>query len=345
VEVFARRLRTQGRGCEGLGSPLYGAMMERAAEDVEAGGPVLDVLAGHETDPGPSALALRLFGQVHRLALAGEAPALAAHYPSTGGDGDAAAAWVGFRALVADRVEDLRARLDRPVQTNEVGRSAALIGGYQLVARSTGLPLRCLEVGTSGGLNLRWDRYRYGDWGDPSSPVSFPDRPPLDTPVAVVERRGCDRFPVDAATEEGRLTLLSFLWPDQTARFERAAGAIAVARAVPAVIEEATALEWAGRMLATPAPGVATVVAHSVVAQYLGEAGWYELLEVLNEAGARATADAPLAHLRMEPVMGSGAGARGGEFEVRLTTWPGGEHRLLARCSGHGPPVEWLGGS
>ena len=44
-----------------------------------------------------------------------------------------------------------------------------------VVARETGLGLRCLEVGTSGGLNLRWDHFRYesatGSWGDAASPV------------------------------------------------------------------------------------------------------------------------------------------------------------------------------
>ena len=36
---------------------------------------------------------LRVIGAVHKLVLSGAAPALAAHFPSVGGDGDAAAAW------------------------------------------------------------------------------------------------------------------------------------------------------------------------------------------------------------------------------------------------------------
>ena len=38
-----------------------------------------------------------------------------------------------------------------------MSRSSALIGGYLLVARETGLPLRVLETGASAGLNLRWN--------------------------------------------------------------------------------------------------------------------------------------------------------------------------------------------
>ena len=31
------------------------------------------------------------------------------------------------------------------------------------------------------------------------------------------------------------------------------------------------------------------------------------------------------------------------QADVRLTTWPGGESRVLARATFHGPPVRWLG--
>ena len=44
-----------------------------------------EALAGHEDDPLESMLQLRFMGAVHRLALAGRAPALAAVYPSCGG--------------------------------------------------------------------------------------------------------------------------------------------------------------------------------------------------------------------------------------------------------------------
>ena len=52
--------------------------------------------------------------------------------------------------------------LDQPPQTNEVGRSAELIGGLLLFDREFGLPVRLFEIGTSAGLNLRAEHYRYG---------------------------------------------------------------------------------------------------------------------------------------------------------------------------------------
>src|SRR3954454_13178149 len=217
-ETLARRLRTQARSCAELGSPLYSDLMQRAAADVEAGGPVFEVLAGHADDPGPSAIALRLFGGVHRLALEGRAPDLASYYPSCAGPGVAATgdAWPAFLATVTVHKDELRAGLHQAPQTNEVGRSAALMPGFVTIAAETGLPLRLLELGASAGLNLRWDRYRYEltdpPLGDPTSAVRFPgswyDGGTRDLAKApwpqVVDRQGCDGSPLDPTTEEGR---------------------------------------------------------------------------------------------------------------------------------------------
>lgn len=81
----AAPLRCQGEWCRELGSSLYGALLDRAAADCEAGGPAWEVLEGREDDSLESALALRLMGPVHRLVLEGKLRDLALHYPSAGG--------------------------------------------------------------------------------------------------------------------------------------------------------------------------------------------------------------------------------------------------------------------
>jgi hypothetical protein len=83
-------------------------LFERAAADIEAGGPVASVLGDREATQR-SMLGLRLMGAVHRLVLEGRAPDLAAFYPSVGGRPDADLAWAAFRALLADRPEEVRA--------------------------------------------------------------------------------------------------------------------------------------------------------------------------------------------------------------------------------------------
>lgn len=342
-EVLARRLRTQARACAELGSPLYADLMARAAADVEARGPVFDVLVGHENDPGEHAIALRLFAGLHRLALEGGALDVAAHFPSTGGDADADAAWPAVLDAVRREEPRLRAGLGSPPQTNEVGRSAALLVGFHTVAAETARPLRLLEVGASAGLNLRWDRYRYdvgaASIGDLGSPVRFPaswfeGAWSLPRAVEVGERRGCDAAPIDPAREEDRLRLLSYVWPDQRARFERLAAALEVARRVAVVVDAADACDWLETHLSEPAEGVATVVFHSIFVQYLTVEGRGRLLATIEEAGRRAAHAAPLAWLRMEP-----GGDR--QTEVRLTLWPGGRDRVLATAGFHGQPVRW----
>ena len=85
VEKQVELFRTQARACAELGSPMYAELLERAADDLAAGGVTAEVIAGHEDDSGPSALALRLVGSVHRLVLERRAGELAAYYPSVGG--------------------------------------------------------------------------------------------------------------------------------------------------------------------------------------------------------------------------------------------------------------------
>jgi hypothetical protein len=200
------------------------------------------------------------------------------------------------------------------------------------------------EVGTSAGLNLRWDHFAYetrgGRFGDAASAVRIADiftgaEPALDTPVTVASRRGCDLAPLDPASADDRLTLQSYVWPDQAERLRLLRGALEVAARVPVQIERAHAIEWLERELAGDAAGLARVVFHSIVLQYLTREDRARLRETIAEAGARATAAAPLAWLRLEP---PGKQLR---FELRLTRWPGGDERLLAIAGPHGRPVEW----
>jgi len=283
-------------------------------------------------------------GAVHRIVLEGQVPALARHYPTAGGEAGADDAWPAFRAALEQHRERLRSLLLATVQTNEVGRSAALLGGFLLVARETALPLRLLEIGASAGLNLRWDHYRYeaGDtgWGDPASPVrlagAFSNRlPPLAVTCRIAERAGCDRHPLDPCSDAGRVILVSYVWPDQHERLALLRGAFEVACRVPAPVEAAEAPDWLAARLMSHIPGTATVVFHSIVMQYLERAERRRLRALLEEAGDRATADAPLAWLRMEPGTD--------QADVQLTLWPGGSKRLIARSGFHGRPVHWLG--
>jgi hypothetical protein len=331
------------------GSPFYARLLELMRDDVAAGGPTRAALRGHEHDRIDEWDGFRLLAGVHRMALGGDADVLRARFPSTGGDGDADRAWPAIRALIADGRPELVEALGHPLQTNAPTRAKALVGALCLVAQRTGLPLRLLELGASAGLNLRLDRFRYehdgAAFGPPDSPVRFVDflrggMPPLERGFEVVERSGCDLNPIDATSDDGRLTLLACVFPDETERFGLLERAIEVARATPAAVERADLAGWVAAALAEPRPGVATVVYHTIVWPYLPDEVRAAAESAITAAGARATTDAPLALIAFE-----GAADDPARIETQLTLWPGGERRLLALASHHPTTVRWLADS
>jgi hypothetical protein len=336
----AQQLSRQARWCADLGSPFYASLLTLATKDLdEEGSPVWTVLKDFHDEPSTAALALRFMASVHRLVLDETLPTLAKHYPSTGGDGDAETAWPFFRQALVDQQTTISELISHGCQTNEVGRSAALLGGFLEVAHLSRLSLRLLEIGASAGLNLLWDKYRYesleGAWGDQSSPVRFVNAfdvpPPLNRNADVVSRKGCDLNPIDATSDDGALSLRSFVWADQLVRLGLLDGAIQVAHAMRVQVERMDAASFLDRELAHPVRGVATVVFHSVFIQYVEEIERHRMLNAIDEAQSRSTPQAPIYYLRMEPGDAT--------FEIRL------DDEVLGVSRAHGTGVVWLASS
>lgn len=344
-ETIAVALDVQSRLCYELGSPLYGDLMTAAAADVRTcGGPVVDALGDYPGDLVRDLVVLRLFGGVHRLVLQRRAGALGVHYPSVGGTyASPAGAWTAFREVVAGQVDELRTGLSGPPQTNEVGRSAALVGGLRSLRG--GLPVRLRELGASAGLNLRADAFRIESAdgsitsGPSDSPVGLHDAwrfagsPTFGATPDVVERVGTDIAPVDPLSTQGRLTLTSFVWPDQRERLERLRGAFEVARRVPATLLTASAAHTVEQL--DLADATTTVVWHSVMWQYLADSEQARVSAALSALGARATPLRRLAHLTYEPLVSEPG------FGVRLREWPGDRDVVLGRGPAHGVPITW----
>ena len=329
---------------------MYAELLSRVVDDLVHGGPSVVVLAGHEDDPGPSALGLRLLGSVHRLVLQRRAAELAVYYPSVGGTWDVDGGWPAFRRLLAEQPDAVREWLDRPPQTNEVGRAGALVGGLLHLDDELRLPVRLFEIGASGGLNLLADRFCLVDasgstHGDPAAAVLLDDawrgRPLLPWPeLRFVERVGCDLLPVDARSTEGRLTLTAYVWPDQPGRLERLRNALDLAQREPYEVRRQGAADFADAI--ELCEGTTTVLWHSVMWQYLRRDEQAAVSARIAALGEQATRDMPFVHLSLEPTRRTPGGPH--EFLVVIESWPReptGERRILGESVGHGLPTTW----
>jgi hypothetical protein len=153
--------------------------------------------------------------------------------------------------------------------------------------------------------------------------------------VTVAERRGCDIAPVDISDPDRLRMLESFIWPEQLDRIAQLRSAAALARQERPQLDRESATAWLPRHLDAPRAGTTTVVFHSIMWWYLSRPERHAVSECIRAAGSRATAEAPVAWLRLE--------LRGREHpELRLDLWPGGgETLVLGQAHPHGREVWW----
>ncbi|WP_422074232.1 DUF2332 domain-containing protein [Tranquillimonas rosea] len=333
----------QARACEELGSPFHGRLLALCAAHLTPGGAVAARVLNWRGDPSHRAdsVALRLAGALHALKLSGRSELVAVYPPSNVDD---AALWHAVESTMADEADVILAWLESPPQTNEVRRSAAVIPALHLVAQRFGRPIEMFELGTSGGLNLRADRYRldlpgarFGpadartiltpDWSGPYPPDAAPH---------IVRRAGGDLNPLDPASDADRLRLLAYLWPDQAHRLKLTEAAIATAAEHPAEITRGDAGAWLADVLDRSAEGHCRFVFHTIAWQYFPEATKAACAAALDAAGATASRDSPIVRFGMEADGGRGAA-------LTLTTWPGEEIVSLGRADFHGRWIEWTG--
>ncbi len=322
-----------------LGSPFMAALGEAIAQNLSpstaVGRRLLDWPG--QADALGDALVLRLTGALHALVRRGDAPSLAAAYPPNSPPKDL---WPLIEAAFVEHEAAILPFLDLAPQTNEVGRSGALMAGLKVIAAETGLPLRLYELGSSAGLNLNLDRFSYRlgelETGDPASKVRIaPDwkgPSPPDARVEIIGRRGVDISPLDVQNPSQRERLPAYVWPDQSERLARVLAAIDLALIHPPPLEQGEAAAWLEAVLTIdPEPGIARVVFHTIAFQYFPPQSQARIRAHLASVGASATKAGPLAWLRLEadPEFDNAA-------SLRLTLWPDGAERVLGVGHPHG---------
>lgn len=293
------------------------------------------------------AMPLRIAGGLHNLFLTGDEPRLEDVYAGR------MTAQADVDALVRELVEKYDARLmpwlDGPPQTNEAGRSSGLMAALLWLADGrTTAQFELLEIGASAGINTMMGRYRYDLGGVTVGPsgsrmVLEPEwrgAPPPDAEFGLVDARGSDIAPVDLTDEAQALKLKSYVWPEALGRMARIDAAIALAERMAPEIARMDAADWVERELARRAePGVTRVLMHSIMWQYLPDSAQERITGAMENAGATASADSPLAWISLETNRETFA------HELRVRYWPGGvDEAHLANAHPHGEWVEWLGG-
>lgn len=333
--------------CTTAGAPFTGQLCRLVGEGLSDQGEIGRRVLGWTGAPSHDgdALPLRLMGGLHALARSGREPDLSALYaPADAVDDDAV--WTVVARVLEAQGEFLSPWLNGPPQTNEVGRSAALMAGLLVLADRFGLPFALYELGASAGLNNVLDRYDYRlgqtQAGTAGSPVRLVPQwtgasPPM-AEVVVARRAGVDRNPLDVRDPATRERLSAYVWADQRARLARLEAALDLAATDPARVDRGDAADWLEANLSLgPEPGVCRVVMHTIAYQYFPPDVQARVRRRIEAAGARATSQAPVAWLSFEAASGS----VDRRPALDLTVWPGGETHRLAICQPHGAEIDW----
>ena len=345
-DAVARAFENQVAYCRDNGAPITALVCQGLLEllDTDRGGAVMRRVRRWAGPALADALPLRIAGGLHALHLSGEEPSLAPIYEGLGPNNVA--------ELLGEAIERhepyLMPWLDGPPQTNEAGRSSSFAAAFLwLVDRGLPRNFDLMEIGSSAGINLMMRRYGYDLGGVSVGPKNANLRlkpewrgdPPPGTGFDIVGAVGCDTAPVDLTDKAQALRLKAYIWPEFTERFARMDAAIEAARTMPPEIERKRAVDFLREQFARPQePGTTRALIHSVVWQYIPDAERDAIVEMMEEAGAKATEDKPLAWISVE------ANRDTHRHELTVSYWPDGEMRKpMATAHPHGGWIEWDG--
>lgn len=341
---IALGIRFQAEHCRRNDAPITARIVD--AQLALINGPTLvgQRIASWPGRPLEDAMPLRLAGGLHHLRLTGDDCRLDPVYQGELTQQQDVDALV--EAVVADHDARLLAWFDSPPQTNEAGRSAAFMAGLLWLSDRLGSRFELNELGASAGINTMMDRYFYDLGGVTAGPSQSQMRikpdwrgsPPPAVPVDIVTISGCDQTPIDLSDPGSALRVKSYVWPENAERMARMDAAIGLAAHKRPDVARADAADWVmARLDTAQPPGVTRVFHHSIVWQYIPQDRRTIITNAIEAAGARATADRPLAWMMLE------TNRETFRHELRVRHWPGPDNwTLLAEAQAHGAWVAWL---
>jgi hypothetical protein len=256
------------------------------------------------------------------------------------------ARWCDIDRAVDEDAEFLRRYLaEVEIQTNEVQRAWALLPCFLELARWSGTAeFDLVELGTSAGLLLLWDRYRYryeaGEWGPPDAALQLAGEERgrlaeelLSVMPRIRRRVGIDRNPLDLRDARDLLLLKSFVWAGRDDRFARLDAAAEALRHDPPELVRADLVEALPGELGRREEGALMVVLNSAALGYVDEEGQRKVRDALERAGA----EGELAYVTTtQPGSGSHL-----YWSLVVELWPDGHRRELAYADFHGGWLDW----
>ncbi len=226
-------IRDQARACAELGSPMYAELLGRLADDLEAGGPTAVGPAWARGRPR-SLRASRCGWSAACTGSCSPARRPSSRRTTRRSGGAWSTARRRGRARLPRPAAGRRSPAAGPATADQRGRPVGRPAGRAAAVRgtpsATGSAVR--DRSQRGPQPVRRPvplrrRQPAPSWGDPDSPVVLADawrrRPlPLDGAWWSPSGGGATSVRWTSPTEDGRLTLASYVWPDMTARYAAA---------------------------------------------------------------------------------------------------------------------------
>ncbi len=268
-------------------SPLYMALCSVIARDDFLRRLALQARPGQRPE-------FAFFGAVHLLLLAGVEHELATFYPSIVGahasPPDAAGqALVSFCREHEERIANIIG--SRLVQTNHVRRAIGLRAALAMIAPRIDAPIDLVEVGSSAGILLGFERYGYrlyrrrngGEiesvvYGDAASPLQIvcevfgaSATPDLDALPRFASVTGVDLNPINPTDPESRAWLEALVWPEDVEQRRLLSAALDVAVEHPVTVIGGDAVEVLPELARELPPQGVRVVFHAATRIHVPE--------------------------------------------------------------------------
>lgn len=242
-----------------------------------------------------------LFASVHYLLLSGSQHELQEFYPSITRDPRPfEGSFLPFKDFCLHHREEIINLLQtRLVQTNEIRRCTYLYPSFCYIYGKVKKPLSLIEIGTSAGLQLLWDRYSYSygtedTYGDPDSSVHLTAQmrngnvPGLSqNSPQVAWRMGIDLHVIDLSNKNDYLWLKSLIWSEHKERLELFERAVQLFNAHPVDLVEGDGVSLLPDVIEQVPTDSILCIFHTHVANQMSDDSKRKLIENVRVIGAK----------------------------------------------------------